>query len=260
MDFLAHLRSNSAQFAEVLAGVDPGARVPCCPDWDGSDLLWHLTEVQSFWGEIVARRLTDPEQAESHKPEGSPDRNSMLAAFGVASQRLQEALESTPTETHVWTWHDPDQSVGFISRRQAHESLIHRVDAEMTAGIEPVLDADLAADGVDEILGVMISGVPDWATFDPDGTAMRIEATDVDRHWGLAFGRMRGTSPFSGNTYDLDAATLGLDAPAAQTTVAGPAGRLDLWLWGRTDLDGLEVTGDPAMAGRLRQMASEATQ
>ena len=45
-------------------------------------------------------------------------------------------------------------------RRQAHEALVHRVDAEQTAGL-PVTDPGvaLAADGVDEMLGVMVSGL-----------------------------------------------------------------------------------------------------
>ncbi|HJR92286.1 MAG TPA: maleylpyruvate isomerase family mycothiol-dependent enzyme [Acidimicrobiia bacterium] len=260
MDLLAHLRSNSSRFAEVLADVAADAPVPCCPDWDASDLLWHLTEVQTFWGRMVAERLTDPEEAENDKPQRPSTREPMLAMFEAATHRLQQALASTPSETRVWTWHDPDQSAGFIGRRQAHEALVHRTDAELTAGLDPVVDADLAVDGVDEILGVMIAGVPEWATFEPDGAAVRIEARDADRHWGLAFGKMRGTSPYSGNSYDLDAATLGLDAPAAQTTIAGPAARLDLWLWGRADLDGVEITGDPDLASRLRQLAIEGTQ
>ena len=44
-------------------------------------------------------------------------------------------------------WAD-DKTVGYIRRRQAHEALIHRLDAELTAGAVTPLDPDLAADGV----------------------------------------------------------------------------------------------------------------
>ena len=55
-DYLAHLRADSARFAAVLAGTDPAASVPSCPDWSAADLVAHLTEVQTFWGTVVAER------------------------------------------------------------------------------------------------------------------------------------------------------------------------------------------------------------
>ncbi|MEV4286740.1 maleylpyruvate isomerase N-terminal domain-containing protein [Nonomuraea bangladeshensis] len=56
------------------------------------------------------------------------------------------------------TWYDPDQTVGFWIRRMALETVVHRIDAELAAGtpVTPVPD-DLAADGVDEILTVMLA-------------------------------------------------------------------------------------------------------
>ena len=60
LPFLDHLAADSARFREVLTTAPAGARVPTCPDWDADDLLWHLGEVQWFWGEIAERGLTDP--------------------------------------------------------------------------------------------------------------------------------------------------------------------------------------------------------
>lgn len=260
MDYLTHLAADSKRFAEALAGVDPSSPVPCCPEWDAADLAWHLTEVQWFWGTIVAERLREPEAADNAKPERPRTLGETVTLFNRSSERLQTALASTPDETPVWTWQDSDQSAGFIRRRQTHEALIHRVDAEQTVGFAPTVDSVLAVDGVDEMLEVMIAGIAPWASFEPDGVSVRIEATDADRHWGLAFGRMKGTSPFTGTTYDLDAATLGLDAPDATATIAGPAAALDLWLWGRGDVGDITVTGPIAVADRLRQAAVETTQ
>ena len=33
--------------------------VPSCPDWTMADLVFHVGRVHSFWGQIVAGRLTD---------------------------------------------------------------------------------------------------------------------------------------------------------------------------------------------------------
>ena len=50
----------------------------------------------------------------------------------------------------------------FIRRRQAHEALIHRIDAELTAGDRTPMDTDLSADGVDEALHFMDAGLRSW--------------------------------------------------------------------------------------------------
>ena len=153
-----------------------------------------------------------------------------------------------------------DQSIGFIRRRQAHEALIHRVDAEMAAGRKSPVDRDLAADGVDEILRVFAGGIPDWATFEPEGIELRITATDVGQTWGAAFGKMKGTSPNTETTYDLPALTVGIDAVEPNVVISGGAADLDLWLWGRGTQDVLDVSGDQSLAPRLRELMAEATQ
>ena len=68
-DFLADLAAESQRFAEVMAGVDPSAPVPSCPDWTAADLLWHLTEVQMFWATMVRERLLDPDAADVEAPD-----------------------------------------------------------------------------------------------------------------------------------------------------------------------------------------------
>ena len=91
---------------------------------------------------------------------------------------------------------------------------MHRVDGEQTAGL-PVTDPGvaLAADGVDEMLGVMVSGLPAWATFTPDGQRVRLLAPDAGREWVVAFGRFHGTSPTTGTEYDEECGELVGGAP-----------------------------------------------
>ena len=45
-----------------------------------------------------------------------------------------------------------DKTAGFVLRRMAHETAVHRLDAERAAGREHTIDADLASDGIDEFL------------------------------------------------------------------------------------------------------------
>ncbi len=254
--YLDHLDRESRRFAELLAGVDPAMPVPTCPDWTAADLVWHLTEVQWFWGSIAGGRILEAaevERADGDKPVRPEDYQELLALFGTSRERLAAAIADGPDDTPLWSWAE-EQTLGFTRRRQAHEALIHRVDAELTAGI-PVqpLDAVLAADGVDEVLTVMWSGVPKWANFTPSDNVIALETLDTGHAWLVRLGRLTGTSPNSGRSYDEPAATvLEVDAAEPAGTVAGSASDLDQWLWNRgnrgitrsgsdTALDGLAV-------------------
>ncbi len=246
LDYLGHLRRESARFRTVLAGADPSARVPSCPDWDAADLLWHLTEVQAFWVSIVRDRPDDPKQAEANVPERADGYAGLLAQFDQASTALADALADTPDDTALWTWFAADQTAGFVRRRQAHEALIHRLDAELTTGERTPIDAALATDGVAEVFDWMYSQIPPWATATDDGPVGIVRTTDTGGEWLLRCGRLSGTSPTTGTTYadepTLTAVTRG--EPVFQ--VSGAAADLDAWLWNRPPIGAVTVDGDSA--------------
>src|SRR5450756_714943 len=180
LDYLDHLARDSARFVEVLRQTPPGTQVSTCPDWDADDLLWHLSEVQWFWGTIVGRGLTAHAEVEAVDAGDRPgDRDGLLALFDRVSRELHHRLSTTSPDTPAWTWAD-EQSVGFIRRRQAHDCLLYTSDAELTAGDRTPMDADLSTDGVDEVLRVMYGGAPSWGRFTPDSTqTVRVCATDT---------------------------------------------------------------------------------
>jgi uncharacterized protein (TIGR03083 family) len=252
IDFIPYIRAESARFAAALAAADPAARVPTCPDWNAADLLWHLTEVQLFWGAIVRDRLDDPAVADAAAPARPDDFAALLALFGGATDALIDTLTNTAGDTEVWTWAS-DHSVNFVRRRQAHEALIHRLDAELVGGDVTAIDPVLAVDGVDEALVIVHGELAEWATFTPDGTIGTVEATDADARWRVALGRFVGTGPDSGKQYDMDSLTVVAAEPATPVafTVRGRGGDLDAWLWGRGGADSLEVDGDRDAFRRL---------
>ena len=112
LDFLAHLPADSTRFREVLSAVDPSTQVPSCPGWDAAELLWHLSEVQGFWGAIVRDRLDDPERAEELSR--AADYEAQLAQFDACSAGLVDALAAAPDDTAIWTWFPADQNAGFV--------------------------------------------------------------------------------------------------------------------------------------------------
>ncbi len=257
LDYITAIRSESARFSELLRSTNPAIPVPSCPGWSAADLFWHLTEVQYFWASIVEGLLLDPTSVSDLT---RPDDRSLADLFTTESARLVEALESRNPKDQCWSWHAAGDNVGWVQRRQAHEALIHRVDAELAAGNDPAIDESLAADGVDEILATFLDAgdLPEWAQFVPNRSSARV-AVDGGESWSFVLGRFRGTSPNTGTNYDEPALRLE-DVTEPATLISGQASDLDRWLWGRGPLDPITVTGDPEIPSFVRGAAAAGTQ
>ena len=249
-DYLAHVVTESARFRTVLADADPATFVPSCPAWRSDDLLWHLTEVQSFWAWIVSHRPADPHAHE--KPTRPTTRDELLGLFEEQSSALVEALTDVDPAEEAWTWSD-EHSVGFILRRQALEALVHRLDAEQTTGEVTPMDPVLATDGVEEVLDVMYGRVPDWGDFSPLPHYLRVECTDTDTGIWVQLGRFSGTDPADEVRYDEDDIAVvpdpGTDPDAV---ISGRAETLLARLWRRGDGADIHLAGDLRVVDRFR--------
>lgn len=256
VDYLRHLRSDSARFREVLGSCDPTARVPSCPDWNATDLLAHHTGVLMFWAEIIEQRPA-PVADDWSDPELPSGYAELRALHEEQTERLATALAAADPAETAWSWSE-DQTVGFTYRRQAHEALIHRLDAELTAGAVTPLDPALAADGVDEALAVMFSGAPPWGTFTGAGRYVRVDIADAGESVWVEVGRFTGTEPDSGKVYDIDdISTVAPRDAAPDLIVRGPAAVLDAWLWHRADATGVEMTGEDAVRAQFERCVDQ---
>ncbi len=263
IDFLAPIKSESELFlAAIRSIVDADVplsdvSVPACPDWNAADLTWHLTEVQYFWATIVGNHLdsyADAPQLER------PAEDELFGLFETQSERLSAVLANGADEDPCWSWHPEGGTVGWVRRRQAQEALIHRVDAEQTAAKvtgAPLteIDADLAEDGVDEMLRVMLDcrPLPEWGSFHASDASMRISVPQ--QAWDLTVGRIVGTN--DDGPQDLPAVRVE-DEPLAtpSVTVTGPAAELDLWLWRRGALTTASVRGNEAVVDQVHNIAA----
>ncbi len=229
--------------------------VPTTPGWTVGDVVAHLSQVHRQKTHIVRELLVDT------PPEGPlpPPGVDLLKWFEEGVHELTTVLSVTDPETRVHTWHAPDQTVGFWIRRMAHETMIHRVDAQLGHGSHTPLDPALAADGVDEIITVFMAGWPEWAEVARSDVVVALESED--RTWRVRFGSWSGTSPNSGRSYENEPG-LELDEGAGEPTavVRGPGDLLDLFLWGRGSADGLVVEGHPSVLLYLRDVAADNTQ
>ncbi|MEO9140433.1 MAG: maleylpyruvate isomerase family mycothiol-dependent enzyme [Jatrophihabitans sp.] len=262
LDLLAHTRTESARFAAVLRDVDPATPAPNNPGWDAADLLWHLAEVHWFWATIVRGRLTDEAQveaADADKP-ARPDSYAELVAFyDRSTDELIDALSAADDDVAVWTW-APEQDVGFVRRFQAHEALMHRVDAELIAGDVTPLPSDLAADGIAVVLRYSKSWRPSWSTFTSSGGPGLLHCTDTDTRVLVATGTWSGSSPDTGTTYDTEPCLQIVDDVEPTFTVSAPAADLDAWLWNRAGFEPVTVSGRDADFQRLQGLVDAGVQ
>ena len=186
MDAAAHLAAverESATLAEVLASGPPDAAVPTCPEWTLADLGVHVGNVLGVWSHVLCEATGRPKPP---LPDAPVD-GDLAAWFRGSAGALVEELRATPPDVEVWTWMPDDQTAGFVARRMAHEVAVHRVDAELARGAATPIDAELAADGIEEVL--LITSQQEQAV--GEGQTLHLHGTDRGDEWLLTLGPER---------------------------------------------------------------------
>ncbi|HEX6872399.1 MAG TPA: maleylpyruvate isomerase family mycothiol-dependent enzyme [Micromonosporaceae bacterium] len=242
------LEADFARLREAATAVDSAAVVPSCPDWTVAELGRHVGAV--YLHKVECMRLGQPPQPWPPDELNDEDPISLLDRSHAA---LVGEFAARDPQAATFTWYDPDQTVGFWIRRMAQETVIHRVDAELAAGLPhaPVPD-DLAHDGIDEILVTFVEFmVHKWAEEFTEvlapvpGTSVRLETPSAA--WLVRL------SPESVEVRVSD-------VDQADAVVRGGPTELLLWLWNRADDDAVTITGDAATVDVLRRVLEECTQ
>lgn len=261
INFDAVIINESQRFAEVLSTVAPDAAVPTCPDWNAADLAWHLTQVHAFWARILGSEAVSDEEAEPVEgsvPERPGTLAEILALFDHETLALLAELRARKDEQPAWFWVSTFKTVGITRRMQAHEATMHRVDAELAAGLTPSpIDPALAADGIRHALEVMWAW---WGTlpgfeFVPGDGVVELVATDAAPILAEP-GRWQGVGQ-SGRSYDI-ATAREAESGSANATITGTAEQLMRWLWGRGDEPA--ASGDERALDALREARAQGMQ
>ena len=252
------IRAEAERLATALVDLDPAMPLPTCPEWTASDLLWHVAEVHWFWANVLSRGAitdADVEQIEETKPV-RPDSMAELALFRAQStDALCDQLAVLADDEHRWSW-SGEHTVGFTRRMQVFEATMHRVDAELTAGLEVTpLDPEVAAGAVGHAVAHMWGWLPAWATYTP-AAVVAFETSDTGDRWLAEVGRWQGTGPESGRAFDEPTCRPSDGEPAA--TVRAPAQQLALWAWRRGGA--ATPTGSPEAVAALMAVVENGIQ
>ena len=190
MEYSRFLDCLAADYARLRAVVPDGlaAAVPTCPGWTVADLARHVGQV--YLHKTLAMR--EGAEPDPWPPQELADEEP-LALLDRAYAGLLHEFATRKPEDPAGSWYKPDQTVGFWIRRMAHETAIHRIDAELGTGqlVAPV-PADLAVDGIDELLKVFLAySVAEWAATLPTSWP----AHPAERTWCGRTGRRGGCGP-----------------------------------------------------------------
>jgi uncharacterized protein (TIGR03083 family) len=215
-------------------GLEVG--VPWIPAWTARELLEHLGTVHRWATAIVRAGQSDFPPRETPT---LPHTEALHDWYATGLTELVATLRTTPPDAPAWHMSPAAPKIAASwARRQAHELVVHRMDLEVAAGApQALVDPELAADGVDELLAVI---VPRWAHTEPLASAdvtAEVTATDTGDTWSVTV-RQGVVSVQRERSVTADA------------RLSGTAVSLLLHLWGRPAT--VLVEGNPAAESVLR--------
>ncbi|OEJ28185.1 hypothetical protein AR457_30660 [Streptomyces agglomeratus] len=242
--FIETLDEQGRLLSAAAEKAGTGADVPTCPGWQVRDLLRHTGVVHQWAAAFVTTGRTTFQPLPD---EPDLDGDALLGWYRETHALLVSALKAAPQDLECWAFLPAPSPLAFWARRQAHETAVHRADAESSLGSGlSALPLEFAADGVDELLrGFQARDRSRLRTEEP--RVLRVRATDTDDVW---------TVRLSGEPSRTDRSTAGSAEAAADCEFSGPAERLYLTLWNRLPLSGITVSGDDALARLWREKSA----
>jgi uncharacterized protein (TIGR03083 family) len=220
------LAEEGGALAAALDG-DPTTAVPCCPGWTVADLAAHVGSQHRWVADLLDDAAREPRAPYSLRPgPGQTPADWCRAGLDL----LLDAVDAVDPDTPMWTV-TVERRAGAWCRRQAHDTAVHRWDAQDARGHADPVDAERAADFIDELFEAALPRIlPLLGRPAPEaGLALRSADGSYSRRVDGAGGRPRLSD--------------GGGRPADAVLTGTPSDLL-LALWRRTG-DAV-LTGDPA--------------
>ena len=215
MDLIDHLAADGTLLAVAAEQAGWDAQVPAC-DWTVRDLVTHVGGVHRWAADIVQTASPTAATAAGSAVGTGPADDELLGWFLEGHAALVATLGDAPPDLQAFTFLPAPSPLAFWARRQAHETAIHRADAEGAAATVTPFDADFAQDGIGELL---------------QGFAAR-KSNRIER------AALLGLDPTDGPFWTI---SLGGERTVAETgarrecdaRVSGTSSDIYLWLWNR---------------------------
>lgn len=239
--FCERAEAEIARMAAVVSGFAPSAPVPTCPDWTVARLIEHTGSVHRWVTRMVSTRASERLDRRSLELGLPPDEAAYPGWLAAGAAPLLSELRSAGPDARVWAW-GTDHGTGlWWARRMLHETAMHRADAQIAAGIDPVFDPVAAADGIEEFLGFLPAArwLSERLAELPAGKSLHLHATDTEGEWLIRFangtvtwsrGHEKATAAVRGPVAALLLLTYGrVRGSDPRLNVFGDSSLLDAW-------------------------------
>ena len=229
-----HLAGQGVALADAAARAGWDAPVPRS-DWDVRQLVTHIGGVHR-WAADVVRTASPTLDLDSAALVGSgPPDDELLDWFSSGHAELVVTLGAAPADLAAATFLPADSPLHFWSRRQAHETAIHRADAAGAAGAVATFEAAFAQDGIAEVLHGFARR---RSSAIAEAGAIGLAASDGPS-WSIELGGERIE------------AVADVEVAGSDVVVGGRSSDLYLWLWNRPA--DVELRGDQDLAALWAQ-------
>ncbi|MGV9454101.1 maleylpyruvate isomerase family mycothiol-dependent enzyme [Streptomyces sp. NPDC003635] len=238
-EFIRALDREGRLLAEAAERAGTDAKVPTCPGWQVADLVRHTGMVHRWAAAFVAEGHAAFQPAQDPPAVAGTE---LTTWFREGHRHLVDTLGCAQPDVRCWHFLPAPSPLAFWARRQAHETTIHRLDAEAADGGAPGdIDPAVAADGIDELLLAMHAR-PKSRVRSAEPRVLRVRATDAaDAVWTV---RLSEEPP---------AAARG-ETGQADCEVSGPVAGLYAALWNRAPFP--VVQGDAEVAALWREKSA----
>ena len=230
----AELDDAVSRFAALADAVAGDEDVPSCPGWTTRDLIVHLGATHRWAAATLlsAQRLADAPSPVVH--------GSLGDWYAGCAAALLTAIDAVAPDEPIPNFARINETASFWARRQLHETTMHAVDLAQALGHgerQWDVGADVAADGVEEVLGVFFPRMTARGQRPDVRSRVRFDATDRFDSWIIVPSSTAVGPPLlkHGNG-------------DADSSVRGTTVELYLALWNRIPTDRLRYDSDDARA------------
>jgi uncharacterized protein (TIGR03083 family) len=227
-EHIAYLEADGSLLADAAQRAGWDAPVPSL-NWDVRQLVTHTGGIHRWAADIVGNVRSTLDTDAGRAVGSGPDDDELLDWFVAGHAALVETLSAAPADLDVATFLPAPSPLAFWARRQAHETAVHRADAEAAAGAVTPFVMEFAQDGIAELLR---------------GFAAR-KSNAIERAACLALNSVDGPSWLVTLGGERILAAEGDDS-TGDLVVSGTSSDLYLWLWNRPSA--ASTAGDEELA------------
>jgi uncharacterized protein (TIGR03083 family) len=232
LDHLTLLRRELGQFVAALERGPQTAPIAACPDWDLQRLGAHVAFVHRW---ATAALLTAASPPPKEIPQAPADAAALVQWVAEGGAALLDALARVPADAPTWHPFPAPMKAGVWRRRQLHEMVVHRWDAQHAIGDADPIEPAVASDGIDEYFSMMLPRRIIRDGGEVPRSSLHVHCTDTAGEWLV--------------TSDGRELALRREHAKGDAALRGPAESLLLALWGRGHRPPvIDVVGDTAVA------------